>query len=680
MTSIRLRRSVRAAVAALALAMLAALLPGSVALAAGVHLSFTTSAPNPAHAGVNFPVTVHVQDNAAAPLTGVSVTLDIAPNHNPGNATLVCGSGTVIVSNNNGNANFTSCHIDKPGSGYELRARASGAATVTSVAFDVEVGPAAALRFAGYPANPTPPTLTPQPVVEIVDAGGNVVTTNGQTVTLSIDSHAGTFSCSGGLSKAAVHGVATFTGCSQTTLASGYHLTAKANNLTSVTGAAFQVAAGGASQLLFCWGAALPCSTTPPTTITGGLAFPVQPVIRVTDAAGNTITTDSSSQVTLSILLGTPTSGGPGTLSCNGGLTKKVTAGVAKFAGCAINRAGTGYRLHVASTPALIAADSTAFNVAVGPGAKLGFVAGPAASVTVGMPFGPISVAVEDAGGNVATAGVQGTIRLSIGNNPGGGALTCAGGLDAAIVGNVATFNGCTISGAGQGYRLSARMIAPPNVVGTATSAAFNVVPNGVALSLSTTPSDGVIFWGQTAVLTVHLATNGIARQVTLEVSRDKVTWSSIAAIATDTAGNASFDYRPSDNRYYRATFAGAPDLPATTSAIARIVVRQINLLRPTNDGAVRHVAVGTTVHFTSTVRPDRPDLPTAHVNFVVYRLSGGVWQQVFTTTEAVDSSGIARLDVTFGSHASYYVRSQAVPTTLNANSGWSPVERYDAG
>src|SRR5262249_9035154 len=155
------------------------------------------------------------------------VTLDIAPGHNPGGATLACGGGTSIVSNGNGNADFTACHVDRPGSGYELRARASGATTVLSVAFDVEGGPAAALRFTASPANRTPPALTPQPSVSVVDAGGNLVTTSNATVTLSIDSHAGTFSCAGGLSKAAVNGVATFSGCTQTTLATGYHLTAK---------------------------------------------------------------------------------------------------------------------------------------------------------------------------------------------------------------------------------------------------------------------------------------------------------------------------------------------------------------------------------------------------------------------------------------------------------------------
>ena len=106
--------------------------------------------------------------------------------------------------------------------------------------------PAAAFRFAAYPADPTSPALNPQPTVDVVDAGGNVVTTGGQTITLSINAHTGSFTCSGGLSKAAVHGVATFSGCSQTALATGYHLTAKANSLSSVTGPAFQVAAGGA--------------------------------------------------------------------------------------------------------------------------------------------------------------------------------------------------------------------------------------------------------------------------------------------------------------------------------------------------------------------------------------------------------------------------------------------------
>jgi hypothetical protein len=667
----------------LAFVFVLTLLPAVAASAVGVNLSFTTSPPNPAKAGTNFPVTVHVQDNAAAPLSGVLVTLDIDPAHNPGGASLVCASGTSISTGAAGNASFTSCHIDKPGTGYQLRARASGATTVNSVSFDVEVGPAAGLVFTSYPADPSAPLLAPQPAVAVVDAGGNVITTDNRTITLSINRHAATFSCTGGLSRAAVNGVASFTGCTQTTLDTGYRLTAKANNLPQETGGMFAVAAGSATRLQFCWGTALPCATVAPP-ITGGGKFAVDPVVRIVDGAGNTITSDDSTQVSLSILSGTPTQGGPGTLACTGGLTERANNGVARFTGCSIDRAGTGYRLHAASpnVPALTPADSSAFNVTIGPASQLMFVLGPPTVATAGVPFpNAIQVAVTDEGGNLVV-GQQAVVRLSLGANPGGASLSCANGLDVATVSGVATFNGCSVSAPGTGYRLSARTIStsPSANISAATSAAFNVLPAGAVVSLSTLPANGVITWGGTAVLSIHFSSGGAGRQAQVQVSRDKVTWNTIATLVSDGAGNASFGYRPSDNRYYRAVFAGAPDLPASVSPIVRIVVRQINLLRPTNLGAVKSVAVGTTIHFSSTVRPSRADLPTAHVQWVVYRLVGGRWTLVFTTTTAVDSRGVARLDVSFGSRSSYYVRSQAVPTSLNANSGWSRVERYNAG
>lgn len=197
-------------------------------------------------------------------------------------------------------------------------------------------------------------------------------------------------------------------------------------------------------------------------------------------------------------------------------------------------------------------------------------------------------------------------------------------------------------------------------------------------LVLSTSPGNGVITWGGTVLLTAHFTVPGAGRTFALQVSRDRMTWSTLANLATDANGNASLAYRPSDNRWYRAVFAGSSDLAASTSATVRVVVRQINLLRPTNAGRVGQVAAGTTLRFSSTVRPNRPELPQAHVNLVVYRLDGSRWTRVLSRVEAVDGAGIARFGVTFSARGSYYVRSQAVPTAVNANSGWSPIERFD--
>src|ERR1019366_3631759 len=86
-------------------------------------------------------------------------------------------------------------------------------------------------------------------------------------------------------------------------------------NTASAPSSAFNVTAGSATQLVF---------TQQPASSTGGVAFPTQPKVTVEDAGGNTVTGDSST-VTLAITSGTPTSGGPGTLS---GCTQSETSGV----------------------------------------------------------------------------------------------------------------------------------------------------------------------------------------------------------------------------------------------------------------------------------------------------------------------------------------------------------------
>ena len=671
--------------AALAAAFVALLLPigAPIAAAAGVNLGFTVSPPNPATAAVSFPVTVHVQDDAAVPLQGVLVTLDIDPASNPGGGTLTCSSGTALGTNASGNAQFTGCRINTAANGDRLRARASGATTILTAAFDVQVGPAAALSFSSYPADPTAPDLSPQPTVRVLDAGGNLVTTDTRTITLSINKHTSTFTCTGGLSKAAVSGVAQFTGCRETTVDTDYRLTANdgAGGLAAVEGAAFRVQTGTATALQLCWGTALPCVSTPPTTITGGRVFAVQPVVRVVDATGNTVSSDDSTRVTLAIAAGTPIGGGSGTLACAGGLTERANNGVVQFTGCSIDRVGVGYRLNATSSPALPAVQSNALNVAVGPAVRLQFVLGPPPVATAGVQFNQaVQVAIVDAGGNVVPTGIAATVRLSLSTNPGNATLTCQNGLDIATVSGTATFAGCRVSKGGTGYRLGARAIAtnPNTTLDNATSDRFNVLPAGGVLALTTSPANGVITWGGTVFLNTHFVENGAGKTFMLQATRDLQVWNTIATLHADANGNASFAFRPSDNRWYRAVFNGSADLAAATSNIARVVVRQTNQLRPTNSGTAKRIDPGTTVRFSSTVRPNRADLPTAHVHFVVYRLIGSVWTRVLSRIDAVDSAGIARLDVSFGSRGAYYVRSQAVPTPLNANSVWSRPERYD--
>ena len=143
------------------------------------------------------------------------------------------------------------------------------------------------------------------------------------------------------------------------------------------------------------------------------------------------------------------------------------------------------------------------------------------------------------------------------------------------------------------------------------------------------------------------------------------------------------FAYRPARNLWYRAAFAGGPGLAASGSNVLRVVVRQLAPLRPTNGGRPKFVEGGTpsaTVRFTTTVRPSRPELPRAIVRYVVYELFGDAWRLVAARDIPVDANGLASTVVTFTSPTRWYVRSQALPTTANANSVWSPVELYFVG
>ena len=215
------------------------------------------------------------------------------------------------------------------------------------------------------------------------------------------------------------------------------------------------------------------------------------------------------------------------------------------------------------------------------------------------------------------------------------------------------------------------------------SSPVLGVVLPPLSAALTVTASSNVITWATGVTLSVDVAPSGASgagRAVELIASRDSITWSTIASLTTDTTGSASFSYRPATNLWYRAVVPGAPDLPAGTSAPARVVVRQIALLRPTNSGSVRQVSRGTTLTFTTTVRPARPELAAAMVTLVVYHYVAGHWVLIAQRDRSVDADGRASWSWRFSSPGAWYVRSIANPTPYNANSVWSPVERYNVG
>ena len=237
-----------------------------------------------------------------------------------------------------------------------------------------------------------------------------------------------------------------------------------------IVGMALSGISGQASKLVF---------STQPDGASGGSAFTSQPVVTVEDAAGDPVTTDSSS-VTIGIAPGTPSSGGPGALSSCTSSTEKN--GAFTFSGCTIDRAGTDYKL-VASDGNLASATSSAFTVGTGPAAQLAFTTQPGNAVGGSAFVNQPVVTIKDAGGNTVAADSS-TVSLAIAS--GSGTLS---GCTSTTTDGVASFSGCSINTAGT-YTLTAtdatdsltKTSASFDVgTGQASQLAFTTEPNGAS-------------------------------------------------------------------------------------------------------------------------------------------------------------------------------------------------------
>jgi hypothetical protein len=184
---------------------------------------------------------------------------------------------------------------------------------------------AAALAITTEPEGaPSGSVLGTQPVIRIIDAGGNTVTTSTANVVVSIASGTGTLS--GTTTVAAVSGVATFTNLVITGTAGFYTLTFGADGLTAVT-ATLIVIEGPAAKVVINRDSAGTQRRT---------AFTTQPQITIQDAANNRVT-QSEVVVTATVSAG-------GTLV--GTTTATAFAGIATFVGLGVDgNIGTTYTI-----------------------------------------------------------------------------------------------------------------------------------------------------------------------------------------------------------------------------------------------------------------------------------------------------------------------------------------------
>jgi hypothetical protein len=209
------------------------------------------------------------------------------------------------------------------------------------------------------------------------------------------------------------------------------------------TGTASNVPASGYGTLTETSGppAGLAFSTQPAfgTTNSTDGAFQTQPTVKVVDAVGNRVFSDSSTLVTLGI--DTKPAGSP-VLACSPGTNQQTAvAGLAVFSGCKINLAGLAYRLSATSgtwttgpSSPFDVADSIAFSETP-----------PPTGSRSGVEFTAQPVVQIKANGLLAVNTSTGSVSLSIGTSSVAGAILSCAVSPATPVGGTATFAGCRI-------------------------------------------------------------------------------------------------------------------------------------------------------------------------------------------------------------------------------------------
>ncbi|WP_233261948.1 S8 family serine peptidase [Vitiosangium sp. GDMCC 1.1324] len=437
---------------------------GSTFVTTATKLVFTTQ-PTNSTAGATFAPKVGLQDKDGNAVTtgSFSVTLSIA--NNVGGGSL---SGTTTVAMSGGVATFSGLSIDKVGTGYTLKATASGLTDATSSAFNITAATASKLAFATQPsATVVGSSIAPAVQVAVQDAFGNQVTSTA-SITVALSGGSGA-TLSGTATVAAVGGIATFGNLSINKVGTDYKLTATSGTLTSATSSVFSVTPGAPYRVLI---------TRQPSNVVAGASMSPSVQVSLYDQLGN-LATQASNPVTLS--LGYNTTGAV----LGGVTTANAVAGVATFDSLSVSRAGTNYTL-VAGASGLYQDTSVSFNVSEGPSAKLAFRAPPANAVA-GSVIAPVTVELQDGQGNLNTAATA-QVTLSLGG-PSGGVL--GGTSTVTAINGVATFSDLKIERAASGYTLHAEATGLTG----ATSGAFSITP-GAAAALAFSAQPGSVVAG----------------------------------------------------------------------------------------------------------------------------------------------------------------------------------------
>ncbi len=351
---------------------------------------------------------VKVEDSAGNVVTTSTASITVTSS----SGSTIGGTQAAGLNAASGVATFSNLTLaGTAGTGYTLTYASTGLASTTSTGVSVTAGTATKLYVATPPVGgPSGALLGTQPVVQVEDAQGNLVTTS--TASITVTSSAG--STIGGTQAAGLNatgGVATFTNLTLAgTAGTGYTLTYASTGLASATSTGVSVTVGAANKLAV---------TTAPVGGPSGALLATQPVIKVEDAQGNVVT-GSSATVTVTSSSGS-TIGGTQAAGLN------AASGVATFTNLTLaGTAGTGYTLTYASS-GLTSATSTGVSVTPGTATQLAVTTAPVGGASGALLATQPVIKVEDAQGNVVTgSSATITVTSSTGSTIGG---TQAAGL-----------------------------------------------------------------------------------------------------------------------------------------------------------------------------------------------------------------------------------------------------------
>src|SRR6185437_10563924 len=285
-----------------------------------------------------------------------------------------------------GVATFTDLTLAGLAGTYALTFNVDGLPSASSSPFSLSAGPAFALRVRTQPDGAiVAQTFATQPVIEIVDAGGNVVPEDGVVVSASVVANrAGIV----GPTASSVAGVATFTALTMFGTVGSYTANFSANGLAGATSLPFHLAAGAATHLVV---------LDQPTTAQNGVPLNPPPFLAAEDASGNQA--DHTAPVTVTVASGT------GTVTASLPFSQ-IFGGASVFPGLVLSGPVGPVALTFHSGN-LQPASARSISLLVGGVDRLVVTTAPPSVVTSGVPMVPQPVVeVHDVGGNVVPMGI----------------------------------------------------------------------------------------------------------------------------------------------------------------------------------------------------------------------------------------------------------------------------------